>query len=137
MEEQMNQNQQPPAEQNSAPAPASAPAQSAPATGNNDVEANKIMAIIGYILPILFFVPLINEASKNSSFAKFHANQQLVLLIAAIVIEIVGTVIPLLGWFLILPLGSIFLLVLAILGIVNAAKGEMKPLPAIGGFKII
>jgi len=104
--------------------------------GNKDVEANKAMAIIGYILPILFFIPLVTEA-KNSPFAKFHANQQLNLLLAAIAVNIVGTIIPILGWFIILPLGSLALIVLAILGIINAAKGEMKKLPLIGGFNLI
>jgi hypothetical protein len=31
----------------------------------------------------------------------------------------------------------IFLIVVAIMGIINASKGEMKPLPLIGGFKLI
>ncbi|MFA7319027.1 MAG: DUF4870 domain-containing protein [Parcubacteria group bacterium] len=127
MEEQKNQ------EQNQASNPASV----AGAPESSDAEKNKLMAIVGYILPILFFVPLINEASKNSPFAKFHANQQLVLLIAAIVVDIVGSIIPLIGWFIILPLGTVAIVVLAILGIVSASKGETKPLPMIGGFKII
>ena len=54
-----------------------------PAGGNPDVDNNKALAIVGYIIPILFFIPLLNESSKNSPFAKFHANQQLVLLISA------------------------------------------------------
>lgn len=103
---------------------------------NKDVEANKAMAIIGYIIPILFFVPLLSDA-KNSPFAKFHANQQLNLLLAAIAVNIVGSIIPVLGWFIILPLGSIALIVIAILGIINAVKGEMKALPLIGGFSLI
>jgi uncharacterized membrane protein len=49
----------------------------------------------------------------------------------------VGGIIPFLGWFIILPLGELFILILAIMGIINAAKGEMKPLPLIGGFNII
>jgi len=108
----------------------------APQGGGNDVEKNKIWAIIGYIIPILFFIPLVSDG-KNSAYARFHANQQLVLLIAAVVVNIVGGMIPVIGWFLILPLGSIFLLVLAIMGIISASKGEMKKLPAIGGFSII
>lgn len=103
---------------------------------NEDVEKNKAMAIVGYILPILFFIPLITEA-KNSRFAKFHANQQLVLLIAAVVVNIVGGIIPFLGWFIILPIGTIMLLVFAIMGLIHAAKGEMKPMPLIGGIEII
>ncbi len=108
----------------------------APQGGKEDVEKNKAMAIIGYIIPILFFIPLLSEA-KNSPFAKFHANQQLNLFLAAIVVNVVGTIIPILGWFIILPLGSILILVLAIIGIINGAKGEMKKLPIIGGFELI
>ncbi|OGI26677.1 MAG: hypothetical protein A2359_03295 [Candidatus Moranbacteria bacterium RIFOXYB1_FULL_43_19] len=101
-----------------------------------DVEKNKAMAIVGYIIPILFFIPLVTDA-KNSPFAKFHANQQLNLLLAAVVVNIVGGVIPFIGWFIILPLGTIFLIVVAIMGIINGSKGDMKPLPVIGGFKLI
>lgn len=104
--------------------------------GSSDAEKNKAMAIVGYIIPILFFIPLVSDA-KNSPFAKFHANQQLNLLIAAVVVNVVGGIIPFIGWFIILPLGSIFLIVVAIMGIINAAKGEMKELPLIGGFKLI
>lgn len=119
-------------EQNPAPQ-AEAPKADA---SNSDAEQNKAMAIIGYILPILFFIPLITEA-KNSPFAKYHANQQLVFLLSCIAVNIVGTVIPILGWFIILPLGTILLIVLAIMGVIHAAKGEMKPLPLIGGFSIL
>src|SRR4030042_603821 len=98
----------------------------------SDAEKNKAMAIIGYIIPILFFIPLVTEA-KNSPFAKFHANQQLNLLLAGVVINIVGGVIPFIGCFIILPLGMIFLIVVAIMGIINASKGAMKELPLIGG----
>lgn len=107
-----------------------------PQADKADVEKNKAMAIVGYIIPILFFIPLVTEA-KNSPFAKFHANQQLNLLLAAIAVNVVGTVIPLLGWFIILPLGTILLFVLAIMGIINGVKGEMKKLPIIGGFELI
>lgn len=107
-----------------------------PSADQGDVEKNKAMAIVGYIIPILFFVPLVTDA-KNSVFAKFHANQQLNLLLAAIVVNVVGGMIPFIGWFLILPIGSIALVVLAIMGLIGAAKGQMKPLPMIGGFKII
>lgn len=105
-------------------------------TGSS-VDNSKLWAVLGYIIPFLFFIPLVMEDLKNNSFSKFHANQQLVLLIAGIVINIVGTIIPFLGWFLILPIGSIFLLVVVIIGIINAAKGEQKPLPVIGGFNIL
>ena len=112
------------------------PAPAAPQADKADADKNKAMAVIGYIIPILFFIPLITEA-KNSRFAKFHANQQLMLLISAVVVNIVGSIIPFLGWFIILPIGSIVLIVFAIMGIINAVKGEMKKLPVIGGFDLI
>lgn len=114
----------------SAPAPVAAPKADA-----SDFEQNKVMAIVGYIIPLLFFVPMLSE--KKSPFGMFHANQQLVLLIAAVLVQIVGTVIPFLGWFVILPLGMVAVIVLAIMGIINAANGEMKQLPIIGGYSII
>lgn len=129
MEEQNTTEQQTSEQQNEAP---QAPA----AVSSDDVEKNKAMAIIGYIIPILFFIPLVTEA-KDSVYAKFHANQQLILLIASIGVSVVGSIIPILGWFIILPLGSIALFVLAIIGLINAAKGQMKELPIIGSFKII
>lgn len=110
--------------------------QAAPTVDRVDAEKNKPMAIIGYIIPILFFIPLVTDA-KSSVFAKFHANQQLNLLLAAIAVNVVGGIIPFLGWFIILPIGSILLIVLAIIGIINGAKGEMKKLPIIGGYEII
>ena len=106
------------------------------ASQSADVEKNKMMAIIGYILPFLFFIPLVTDA-KDSKFAKFHANQQLVLLIGVIAVNVIGTIIPILGWFIILPFGSLALFVLAIIGLINAAKGEMKKMPLIGGFDIL
>ncbi len=103
----------------------------------DDVEKNKAMAIVGYIIPILFFIPLVSEEGKKSPFAKFHANQQLNLLLGWVVVNVLGGIIPFLGWFIIWPLGSIFLIVVMIMGIINASKGEMKELPLIGGFKLI
>ncbi len=105
--------------------------------GSQDVEKNKPMAIIGYIIPILFFVPLVTDA-KNSPYAKFHANQQLNLLLFWVVGQIVGVITSfILIGFLIFPLVLIAGLIFMILGIVNASKGEMKELPVIGSFKLL
>jgi len=113
-------------QQNTPPAPA------APTVDKADAEKNKGMAIVAYII---FFIPLL--AAKDSKFAMYHANQGLILFLTSVIIWVVGGIIPFLGWFIILPLGELFILILAIMGIINAAKGEMKPLPLIGGFNII
>lgn len=103
-----------------------------------DAENNKAMAIVGYIFPFLFFLPLVMESSKNSPFARFHANQQLMLLIAFFAIWIVGMILALiLIGFLIWLVGYIFLGVCIIMGIINAVNGQMKKLPLIGGFTIL
>lgn len=109
----------------------------------SDAEKNKTMAIIGYIFSFLFFIPLISEDSKNSLFAKFHANQQLILLIYWVgggtivfilsIILALTIILPLLLWFAFSVCG----IILIILGAINASNGEMKPLPLIGGFKLI
>ncbi|WP_420319388.1 hypothetical protein [Gorillibacterium massiliense] len=97
-----------------------------------DIEKNRGIAIVAYII---FFVPLL--AARDSKFAMYHANQGLLLFLAAVAINIVGAIIPILGWLIISPLGNLAVLVFAIIGIMNAAKGEQKPLPFIGGFQIL
>lgn len=101
-------------------------------THTNDVQENKLVAILGYIL---FFIPLL--AAKDSAFARYHANQGLILLLTSIAVNIIGAIIPIIGVFIIIPIASIVIFVFFILGIVNAANGQMKPLPLIGGIEII
>ena len=96
-----------------------------------DVNANKWIGVLAYIL---FFIPLL--AAKDSRFAMYHANQGLVLLILCIACNIVLSIIPIIGWIL-LPLANLATLVLAIIGIIQAANGQLKPLPIIGSITII
>lgn len=98
----------------------------------SDAEKNKVIAILAYVL---FFLPLL--AAPKSEFGKYHANQGLLLLIVAVGVQVVGSVIPFLGWFLILPIGNIAILVLFVLGVINAANGVKKPLPFIGNYTLI
>ncbi len=98
----------------------------------DDVDSNKVMAILAYII---FFIPLI--AARDSKFAAYHANQGLVLFLTAVAVNVIESIIPIIGWFFILTFGNLAVLILAILGIINAAKGLMKPLPLIGGISII
>lgn len=104
-----------------------------------DIQANKGISILSYF-SFLFFVPLL--AAKDSQFAKFHANQGLVLFIAEIafwVINVISYQIPIIGWLLrlICTLGSLATFVFSIMGIVYAVQGQAKELPLIGQFKLI
>lgn len=100
----------------------------APPTG----EKNTGMAIIAYLL---FFVPLL--AGEKSEFVKYHTNQGLILFLFSLGVSVIGSVVPILGWFLILPFGTIMVLVLLVMGILNAVNGEMKPLPVIGKYQLL
>jgi len=128
--------------------PAAAPfaATGAPAAVQGDpadVEANKLMAILAYII---FFIPLLTGAHKTSPFAKFHTNQGTVLAIVAFVygfaygiLSVILAFIPIIGWLIIALLGfaSIIFPIFIILGIVNVVNGKMAPLPIIGKYTII
>ena len=105
----------------------------------NDIEQNKVMAILAY-LSWLVLIPIF--AAKESKFARFHANQGLVLAIAEIicwvVLGILGNL-PLIGWLfgIIEGLFSLVCLIFAVIGIANAANGKAKELPIVGKYKIL
>ncbi len=110
----------------------------------NDISSNKAMAILAY-LSWLVLIPLF--AAKDSKFARFHTNQGLVLAIAeiayAIVVAILNAIFIFISFRLAAVMSTIFsiaslaFLVLAILGIVNAANGKAKELPIIGSIKLL
>ena len=77
---------------------------------------------------ILFFLPLVTN--PKTEFGKFWANQSLLLLLLGIIGNItkaiyIGYVIAVAGF------------VFWIMALVSVCKGEMKPLPLIGGIQII
>ena len=108
-----------------------------------DIEQNKVMGVLAY-LSWLVLIPIF--AAKGSKFARFHANQGLVLAITEIawwiVQGILSSVLYSISWRLgfistILGLVNIVFLVLLVIGIMNAANGRAKELPVIGKFKIL
>ncbi|NLM46055.1 MAG: hypothetical protein GX200_04560 [Firmicutes bacterium] len=96
-----------------------------------DVEKNKVMAALAYIL---FFLPLV--ACPDSRFGRYHANQGLILLIVAFIGCFILGMIPIIGW-LLLPFYSIAIFVLFVIGLVTALNGKAKPLPIIGNIQLI
>ncbi len=119
-----------------------------------DAQDNKVMAVLAYIL---FFVPLLTGAHKTSRFAKYHTNQGTVLFLFMLVWGIVYSILMAVltaalfnpfawspgGWgaygVITLILGLLWIIpaVLAVVGIIAAATGKMKPLPLIGRFTLI
>lgn len=90
-----------------------------------DVEKNRYVAALSYLF-ILFLIPLFLK--RKSHFSQFHAKQGLILTIGWFAIWVLGAI-PFLGWFIIMPLGNLILIVLSILGILNALAGKYWKLP--------
>lgn len=95
---------------------------------------HKAIAIIGYIIPIIFFIPLLSDA-KHNAYAKFHANQQLNLLLFWVALNVI-VIIPILGW-IVYMVGIVAGFIFMIMGIMNAANGQQKELPLIGKFSLL
>lgn len=112
-------------------------------TGTKEIDEGKACAVILYVVwlaGILWFF-LDEKGMRKNKFAKYHAEQSIMLLVASTIFSFVFTFfyvflifIPIIGWLLMIPmtLGFFAPLVWTIIGIVYAAKGEMKPLPIIG-----
>lgn len=97
-----------------------------------EVDKNKPLAIIAYLLPILFFLPILGDG--NSTYCKFHANQSLTWLIVLVLLSIVRIVllfIPVLG---VLCNIVIWLAILAVMivYIIGAVKGKAYRMPFVG-----
>ena len=111
-----------------------------------DVNQNKVYGILAYF-GILVLVPIL--AAKDSLYARFHANQGLILLISEFALNIVGRIIrvalkvatfglinDVVNTIVSLAISAITIAYLVI-GIINACSGEAKRLPIIGGFTLL
>lgn len=98
----------------------------------SDVEQNKTIVLLTCVLviffPILFFLPLV--ACNNSPYAKFYANQCLLIFLAYFISGI--ATVFLVGIFL-----AIAVFIFSIINAVNANNGMRKGIPIIGGIEII
>jgi uncharacterized membrane protein len=104
----------------------SAPVNEAPAEKKAEEGKNTTMAIIAYFI---FFVPLLTD-SKNDPFVKYHVKQSLALVIIAFANALIGNIIHF--WYFFGGIVSLGLLVLWIMGLINAAGGKMQPVPVVG-----
>ena len=119
-----------------------------------DVAANRGMSVLSYLGPLVF-IPMF--ARKDSKFAQYHVKQGFNLFIVMVAYEILNILLNLIKvtktkslwgvpytvrvtpWpiTLILALVGIAVTVLAIIGIVRAAKGKAKDLPFIGNLDLL
>lgn len=101
-----------------------------------DVTANKVWAVVSYLGLVGILIVLLAEC-KDSPYAKFHLNQSLLLTIFAAIGTAVSLAIPILGWFILLPVMQTAIMVLWILGVIYAAQGQAKRLPIIGSYDLV
>lgn len=96
-----------------------------------DAKDGKVCAILAYLLIgiIWYFV---DEKMKKNTFANFHVKQALVLLIVSLAGSIVLGMTFILAW--LIPLWQIVVLVMMIIGMINANNEQKKELPIIGKF---
>jgi len=108
-----------------APVPTPTPAPAASGLSDNSAGALAYVTII----PAIIFLVL--EPYNKSAFVRFHSWQSIFFGIAFAVAHIVLGVIPVVGW-LVLMLLDLGFLVLWIITILKASKGEKYKLPFLG-----
>ena len=107
-----------------------------------DIDSSAFFAPLAYIC-ILFFVPILIK--PKSAFARYHANQGLVLLLTALVsyfvIFVVGLLLNMVGlWVFTIALFTVcncFFVLCIIVGAYNAMSGYAKEIPLVGRIRII
>lgn len=97
---------------------------------DKDIQENKFYAVISYFW-ILFLIPVL--VKKESEFAIFHAKQGLALFVLTVIYGVLSAI-PFIGWFLVSWIGGLILIVLFLIGVINALQGQCKELPVIGSW---
>jgi uncharacterized membrane protein len=98
---------------------------------SKEISEGKVCAILAYLLVgiIWYFV---DEKIKKNSFANFHVKQALVLIIISLAGSIILGMTFVLAW--LIPFYQIAILVLIIIGMINASNEQKKELPFIGKY---
>jgi len=111
-----------------APPPPPPPAPGAAASATED----RTVAILAYITLIGFIVAIVMYGSKKTALGAFHLRQALGLFLTWFVGGLVCAIIPIIGWFVLMPLLLLTMVVLLIMGLIGAASGQLKPVPLLG-----
>ena len=83
---------------------------------------------------VLFLIPYLLR--NDCEYARFHANQGLVLLICSAIINIAGNNVPLVGW-MIMAAGWVFTVACIFMGVSNVLHKRFRELPIIGKIRIL
>lgn len=92
-------------------------------------------AAIAYITIIPAIIFLVLEPYNKMPYVRFHAMQSLGLNIVWIIVMMVLSIIPVIGW-LLLPFAGLALLAIWIYTVLQAYKGNWFKLPGLGNFAL-
>lgn len=99
---------------------------------NFTVMDNKTLSIVSYITIFGWLISFVLGKDKPNSLLKYHLKQSLGLVIFSILLSVIINVLFMVIKTNILGIFGLLPLVLAIIGIINAANEVEKPLPLIG-----
>jgi uncharacterized membrane protein len=104
-------------------------------TKSSSSNSDDILAVVAYLTIAGWIVTFLLNRDKNNSFVRYHEKQSLAVgLIGLLIAATAGIVGYLPFGSLVISLASLFVLVLAILGIINALNTKKEPLPVIGKY---
>lgn len=95
------------------------------------IQEGKTMAVISYITLIGLLIAYLVNNDRRNAFTSFHIGQSVRVVLLGLANYVLSFLLPAFLGF-IITLISIGILVLVILGIVNAVNGKAVPLPVIG-----
>jgi uncharacterized membrane protein len=91
---------------------------------------DRTVAILSYVTIIGFIAAIFVHQSRKTQLGAFHLRQVLGLVLTGVVGGF-AAVVPILGW-LVWFLLMIGMLVLWLLGLISALRGDMRPVPLLG-----
>ena len=95
-------------------------------TGLDSNVAGALCYLLGFITGVLFLV-----LEKDSKFVRFHAMQSTIVFGAFFVVNVILTVIPILGWLMAILLFPVTLIIWVFL-MIKAFQGALFRLPIVG-----
>lgn len=99
-------------------------------TNEDIISEGKNIAIIAYITLIGLIIAFVMNNEKKNAFAQYHIRQALGLGLTGFSFGIISWI-PFIGW-IISILGSIMIIILWIIGLMNAINEKEQPIPIMG-----
>jgi uncharacterized membrane protein len=113
--------------------PQAVPTAPTPVAAAGGLEDN-VAGALAYVTIIPAIIFLVMDQYSKRPFVRFNAFQCICLAVCWIVLSFVCGIIPILGWFVLLPIVALTMLVTVIMCIVKAYSGVKFKVPVIGNY---